>query len=198
MYLCPYVSFGFNDEHSFCLSRYADHGFAFVSLGIDFRISKSASRHSRPRHDHRRIRRTHHRSSQTRLGTLAKVSSFSRCTVGWKTMKSTRRVLGHSLLRSLVRSHRSLTRLLRSLARSAALICSLIPELIGRRFLSMKRTRRFYTISNHNAICAILSQMSWRARIEGDKKSRLCQRQPRIMKWKLKKLKSAVPRRFLT
>ena len=49
-----------------------------------------------------------------------------RCTVGWKTMKSTRRVLGHSLLRSLVRSHRSLIRLLctarfaRSLAHSGA------------------------------------------------------------------------------
>ena len=35
------------------------------------------------------------------------------CTVG-KTMKSTRRVLGHSLLRSLVRSHRSLIRLPRT------------------------------------------------------------------------------------
>ena len=43
------------------------------------------------------------------------VETRERCTVGSNDMKSTRRVLGHSLLRSLVRSHRSL---IRSLARS--------------------------------------------------------------------------------
>ena len=35
-------------------------------------------------------------------------------TVGQNCMKSTRRVLGHSLVRSLIRSHRSLIRLLRT------------------------------------------------------------------------------------
>ena len=40
------------------------------------------------------------------------------------TMKSTRRVLGHSLLRSLVRSHRSLIRLLRTARFARALRCA--------------------------------------------------------------------------
>ena len=39
---------------------------------------------------------------------------LNRPTVGRVTLKSTRRVLGHSLLRSLVRSHRSLIHLLRT------------------------------------------------------------------------------------
>ena len=39
---------------------------------------------------------------------------MERRTVGSMTMKSTRGVLGHSLLRSLVRSHRALIRLLRT------------------------------------------------------------------------------------
>ena len=40
------------------------------------------------------------------------------------TIKSTRRVLGHSLLRSLVRSHRSLIRLLRTARFARALCCA--------------------------------------------------------------------------
>ena len=47
------------------------------------------------------------------------------CTLGRMPMKLTRRVLGHSLLRSLVRSHRSFIHLLTSLVRSAAVIRSL-------------------------------------------------------------------------
>ena len=39
-------------------------------------------------------------------------------------MKSTRRALGHSLLRSLVRSHRSLIRLLRTALSASALRCA--------------------------------------------------------------------------
>ena len=46
------------------------------------------------------------------------------CTVGSMTMKSTRRVRGHSLLRSLVRSHRSLIRLLRTARFARALRCA--------------------------------------------------------------------------
>jgi len=50
--------------------------------------------------------------------------SLPRRTVGPMTMKSTRRVLGHSLLRSLVRSHRSLIRLLRTARFARALRCA--------------------------------------------------------------------------
>ena len=56
--------------------------------------------------------------------------------VGRMTMKSTRRVLGHSAVRLFVHSHRSLIRLLRtaaSLARSAALIRSLARSLTRSR-----------------------------------------------------------------
>ena len=45
-------------------------------------------------------------------------------TLGWMTMKSTRKVLGHSLLRSLIRSHRSLIRLLRTARFARALRCT--------------------------------------------------------------------------
>ena len=44
--------------------------------------------------------------------------------LGRMTIKSTRRVLGHSLLRSLVRSHRSLIRLIRTARFARALRCS--------------------------------------------------------------------------
>ena len=56
----------------------------------------------------------------------------------WKTFKSTRRELGHSLLRSLIRSHRSLIRLLRTARFARAfhyahlLAHSLTPELMGK------------------------------------------------------------------
>ena len=45
-------------------------------------------------------------------------------TVGRMSMKSTRKVLGHSLLRSIVRSHRSLIRLLRTARLARALPCT--------------------------------------------------------------------------
>ena len=51
-------------------------------------------------------------------------SDTDRCTVGRMSMKSTRRLLGHSLLRSLVLSHRSLIRLLRTARRARALRCA--------------------------------------------------------------------------
>ena len=44
--------------------------------------------------------------------------------MGKMTMKSTRRVLGHSLVRSLVRSHRSLIRFLRIACFTRALCCA--------------------------------------------------------------------------
>ena len=50
--------------------------------------------------------------------------SGKQSTVGRMTMKSTRRVLGHSLLRSLVRLHRSLIRLLRTARFARALRCA--------------------------------------------------------------------------
>ena len=71
-------------------------------------------------------------------------------------MKSTRKVLGHSLLRSLVRSHCSLIRLLRTARFARALRCScsfarslaqsLTPELMEKWFLSMEWTRLFHII----------------------------------------------------
>ena len=67
-------------------------------------------------------------------------------------MKSTRRLLGHSHLRSLVRSHRSIIRLLRTarFAR-ASLIRSLAraPELMRKIIWSLNRMRRFHIISTH-------------------------------------------------
>ena len=55
-----------------------------------------------------------------------KLASFgpNQRTVGRMTMKSTRRVIGHSILRSLVRSHRSLSRLLRTARFARALRCA--------------------------------------------------------------------------
>ena len=57
---------------------------------------------------------------------LTKKVSY-RCALGWNDTKSTRRVLGHLLVRSLVRSHHSFAcyALVALLARSAALIRSL-------------------------------------------------------------------------
>ena len=81
----------------------------------------------------------------------AQLTRFGR-TMGRMTKKSTHIVLGHSLVRSLVHSHRTLIRLLRNarlkvalLALSAALIhsCarslahSLAPKFMGKRFLFM-------------------------------------------------------------
>ena len=69
------------------------------------------------------------------------------------TMKATRRVLDHSLLRSNVRSHRSLIRLLctarfaQPLARSAA--HSLSSEFMRKQIIFMNRMRQF-----HSGICA--------------------------------------------
>ena len=69
-----------------------------------------------------------------------------RCALGWNDMKSTRRVLGHSLVRSLVRSHHSLNRLHRTARFARVLRCahsfarwlahSLAPGLMGMRFLA--------------------------------------------------------------
>ena len=89
------------------------------------------------------------------LDTFFHTSSFPpfhcHCTVGWGNMKSTRRVLGHSLVRSLVCSHCSLICLLsiacftcalrcaHLLARSAALIHSLDP--LHSFALSLTRSR---------------------------------------------------------
>ena len=55
--------------------------------------------------------------------TLTKRDSY-RCALGWNDTKSTRRVLGHSLFRLLVRSHHSLIRLLRTGCFARALRCA--------------------------------------------------------------------------
>ena len=49
---------------------------------------------------------------------------MDRCTVGRMTMKSVHRVLGHSLVCSIIRSHRSLIRLLRTAHSARALCCA--------------------------------------------------------------------------
>ena len=80
------------------------------------------------------------------------------CTVGRMTVKSTCRVLGHLLIRSLVRSHRSLIRLLRTAPSAHAPLRSFVnlfthsfaPEIMGKSFISMNWIRRFYTISTHS------------------------------------------------
>ena len=77
---------------------------------------------------------------------------LKQCTMGRMTMKSTRRVLGHLLLRLLVCSHiRSLrtARFARALRCTRSFARSLAPELMGKRILSLKWTRRFHTVSNH-------------------------------------------------
>ena len=73
-------------------------------------------------------------------------------------MKSKYKVLGHSLLSSLVRSHRSLTRFLRTTRFARALRCahslarSLVAELMRNRFVSSERTRLFPLLSTHSTM----------------------------------------------
>ena len=86
----------------------------------------------------------------------------NRCTIGRITMKLTRGVLGHSLLCSLVRSHRSLICLLRPARFARALRCAhslarlLTPELLGKQFMSMNRMRRFHAVSTHYAVDVVV------------------------------------------
>ena len=86
------------------------------------------------------------------------IQASKRCTVGKMTMKSTRRVLGHLLLRLLLLSHRSLICLLRTACFALALRCahslarSLTPELMRKRSLSMNCPCQFRTVSAHRAI----------------------------------------------
>ena len=82
-------------------------------------------------------------------------------TVGRKYMKLMSRKLGHSLVRLLVGSNRSLIRLLLTArfahvlhSRAHLLAHSLAPELMGKRFLSIKRTRWLHTIPSHCAVIA--------------------------------------------
>ena len=90
-----------------------------------------------------------------------------RCTLGKNGMKSTRR--GHSLVRSLVRSHCSLICLLRTARFAPALRCARSlarlltcwfaclltrSRVLGRVFFSMKWTRRFHAILS---LCAPLA-----------------------------------------
>ena len=74
-----------------------------------------------------------------------------RCAVGWNDTKSTRRVLGHSLVRSLVRSHRSLIRLLRTGRFARALRCA--HSLACFAFASME-------ISLEHTLCRVCSLRS--------------------------------------
>ena len=81
-------------------------------------------------------------------------------------MNSTRSLPGHSLVRSLVHSHRSLIRLLRTARFADALRCalsfarsvahSLTTELMGKRFMFTHWMCRFHAISTH---CALLSSV---------------------------------------
>ena len=76
-------------------------------------------------------------------------------------------VLGHSLVRSLIRPHRSLICLLRTARFAHALHCahsfvrslarSLAPELMGKSFLFMNWMRRFHAVLTHSA--AVPQQM---------------------------------------
>ena len=72
-------------------------------------------------------------------------------------MISTRRVLGHSPVCALIRSHRSLIRSLRidrlvRAGRHAHLFAhSLAREFMGKRVMYMNRTRRYHIVSNHSA-----------------------------------------------
>ena len=84
-----------------------------------------------------------------------------RPTIGIMTMKSTCRVLGHSLIRSFPRLHRKLICLLCTACCARALRCarscarslahSLALELMGKSFMSMNWMRRFHTIATHCA-----------------------------------------------
>ena len=72
--------------------------------------------------------------------------------MGRMNMKSTRRVLSHSPVRSLFRSHRSLIYgPLRSFVCSLA--HSLASELMEKRFTSLKLMCRFHIISTHSGSC---------------------------------------------
>ena len=71
-----------------------------------------------------------------------------------------RRVPGHSLVRPLVRSHRSLIRMLRTARLAHALRCAhscahyftySAPELMGNGFISIDRMRRYHAVSTHSA-----------------------------------------------
>ena len=74
------------------------------------------------------------------------------------TMKSMRRVLGHSLILSFICSYRALIRLLRSAPSARAPLRSFVnlfahsfaPEIIGKSFISMNWMLRFHTISTHS------------------------------------------------
>ena len=65
-----------------------------------------------------------HTVNETQIPTQDSFDFKDHNTVVFNYMKSTRRVLGHSLLRSLVRSHRSLIRLLRTARFARALRCA--------------------------------------------------------------------------
>ena len=82
--------------------------------------------------------------------------TLDRRTVSRMIKEKTRRVLGHSLISSFVRSQLTLLHLLHIvtwLTRFAALIRSLAhllaPKLMGKGFLSIKWTRRFHIVLTH-------------------------------------------------
>ena len=69
----------------------------------------------------------------------------------WVEWLWNRRVLGHSLVRLLVRSHRSLIRLICT-ARAlhyGSFVRSLTRSQVGKKFLSMKLMRRFHKVLTH-------------------------------------------------
>ena len=80
----------------------------------------------------------------------------------------THRILDHSLIRSLVHSHRTFIHFLRTARFAPALRCahsficslahSLAPELMEKRFLSMNKMRRFPAVSTHYGlrVCACM------------------------------------------
>ena len=90
----------------------------------------------------------------------APLTRFSH-TMGRMTIKSTRSVLGHSLVHSLIHSHPTLIRSFRTVRFACALRCvhffvrslahSLAPELMGKGFLSVNRMRHFQAVSTHCA-----------------------------------------------
>ena len=104
---------------------------------------------------------------QSKVEKEVNLSCRNQSTMGWMTtMKSTRWVLGRSLLHSLVRSHHSLIRLLRTARFARALCCahsfarslthSLTPELMGIGKVVYELMRRFHSVSTH---CAILKNL---------------------------------------
>ena len=88
----------------------------------------------------------------------ANLSIHAQCPLGRIYMRSIRRVKGHSLLRSLVRSYCSLVPHCppRSLARFAALTNS---GTSGERFISMDRTRCFHTVSTKCGMVLSISHL---------------------------------------